>query len=610
MRRRFILLGLCATVAFLPGVGIVTATPLDGDGDAGIRTLKASPFQILVNHLGYETKGGKIFVVQSMEAIELTRFQVIDGDGKVVFEGPLKNIGTVDGWKGRFFHQGDFSSLVQSGRYQIMVNDVRSERWDIRDGLLPESCLADLVYYFKVSRCSGVYDRTDRALPFFGEPQRKRVDVHGGWYDASGDVSKYLGSLTEANFMQVQQTPMAVWAFLQSAELLQKGKNRRLKTIIPLLRDEAIYGADFLVRMQDPAGYFYISVFDGCTKDPVQREICRYVGLEHVKHGDIQAAFREGGGLAIAALARVSALKRSGDYAPAEYLAAAEKGFQHLQAHNLEYVGDHKESIIDDYCALLAASELYNVTTNTAYLQAARIRADSLAKRISKDDRYSGWWRADEDGTRPFFHVVEAGLPVVALVRYLQFENDTGRKTVAVKAIQDSLRFELAITKEVSNPFGLARQYVKDVGDGKRSAFFFPHKNETGYWWSGENSRLASLATAALLGSRFTTTEMAAELKAYGRSQVNWILGLNPYDICMLQGKGRNNPSNYVAGAPNPSGGICNGITSGVEDEHDIAFLPAPYGQRGEWSWRWNEQWIPHSAWMILAFAAEATEER
>jgi len=567
----------------------------------------AEPFQILVNHIGYDINGNKQFVVQADKDIELAQFQVVTSEGRIAHEGTLHKSGTVDGWKGRFFHQGDFSTLNQAGRYRIQVKNVQSESFNLRDRLLPESCLADLVYYFKVSRCSGIYDKTDRSIGFFGEPQRKKVDVHGGWYDASGDVSKYLGSLTEASFMQAQQTPMAVWSFLQAAELLQNGKSRRLKGIIPLLRDEAIYGADFLVRMQDPGGYFYISVFDGCTKDPAQREICRYVGLGHTKHADIQAAFREGGGMTIAALARVSTLKRNSDYTPAEYLAAAEKGFQHLHARNLEYCDDHKESIIDDYCALLAATELFNATTNAAYLKVARSRAESLTKRISKDDKYSGWWRADDDGTRPFSHVVEAGLPVVALARYLQFENDASRKTAAEKAIQESLRFELAVTKEVANPFGLARQYVRDTGGSKRTAFFFPHRNETGYWWSGENSRLASLASAAMLGSRFAPPEMATELKAYGRNQINWILGLNPFDMCMLQGKGRNNPVDYEAGAPNPAGGICNGITSGVDDEKEIAFMPRPYGGRGEWSWRWCEQWIPHSAWLILALASEAT---
>ena len=595
-------------LALLSGAGGAPATLAGGEGDAGIQTLKAVPFQILVNHLGYDTQGSKRFVVQSAGDIELPGFQVLDGDGNVAFEGSLTKTGKVDGWQGRFFHQGDFSALIKPGRYQIEVKGRHSEHFLFGERLLPEACLSDLLYYFRIQRSSGAYDKADRALAVFGGPQRGRVDVHGGWFDASGDVSKYLSHLSEANYMNPQQTPMAVWCFMQSIDLLRTQKSQRLQSVIPMLREESLYGADFLMRMQDPSGYFYTSIHDSCSKDPAQREICGYKGLSHAKHGETQAGIREGGGMAIAALARVSTLKQSGDFTPAQYLAAAEKGFLHLTRHNLEYIDDHQENILDDYCGLLAATELYSVTKNMLYLQAARSRAESLAGRLAKDERYAGWWRADAVGARPFFHAADAGLPVVALCRYQQIESDAGHKAAVGAAVTESLRFELALTKEVANPFGYARQYIKDP-DGKRGAFFIPHRNETGYWWSGENARLASLASAALMGRSCTPPEMTPELKAYGRNQVNWIFGLNPYDLCMMQGKGRNNPASYEGGAPSPPGGICNGITSGVEDEHDIAFLPAPYGQRGDWSWRWSEQWIPHASWMILALAAESADD-
>ena len=572
---------------------------------ASCQSLSAAAFDILVNHLGYDSRGDKSVVVQSAGALELGEFQVLDSQGKVAFEGPLKPIGAVAGWKGRFYQQGDFSALVQPGKYRIQVKDARSEGFALGERVLPEACLSDMLYYFRIQRCSGIYDKADHSIPIFGDPKHPRVDVHGGWYDASGDVSKYIGALNEGNFMSTQESPMAVWNFLQSADLLRKQKSQSLRALISMLTEEALYGADFTVRMQDPSGYFYTSVFDSCTKNPGQREICSFKGLSHPKNNEIQASYRGGGGMAIAALARISTLKQSGDYPPERYLAAAELGFKHLQAHNLEYVANHRESIIDDHCALLAAAELYNATNKPAYLEAARSRAESLVKRLAKDDRYTGWWRADDEGAWPFFHAVDAGLPVVALLRYAQIESDAARKDAAEKAVIASLQFELAITKEVANPFGYARQYIKDV-DGKRGAFFMPHRNETGYWWLGENARVASLAAAALLGSRLATPEMAAQLRAYAGNQVNWILGLNPYDMCMLQGKGRNNPGDYEAGAPNPPGGICNGITSGVSDEQDIAFQPPPYGRRADWSWRWKEQWIPHAAWLTLALAADA----
>jgi hypothetical protein len=53
----------------------------------------------------------------------------------------------------------------------------------------------------------------------------------------------------------------------------------------------------------------------------------------------------------------------------------------------------------------------------------------------------------------------------------------------------------------------------------------------------------------------------------------------------------------------NVPGGILNGITGGVGDEHDIAFMPAEQVAAGD-AWRWAEQWIPHTGWFLLAASA------
>ncbi|QSA19222.1 chitobiase, partial [Vibrio furnissii] len=83
---------------------------------------------------------------------------------------------------------------------------------------------------------------------------------------------------------------------------------------------------------------------------------------------------------------------------------------------------------------------------------------------------------------------------------------------------------------------------------------------------------------------------------------LDWIVGLNPYDMCMLDGHGRNNPD-YLPqlGFFNAKGGVCNGITAGFDNEQDIAFNPTPHDQDLLQNWRWGEQWIPHGAWYLLA---------
>ena len=566
--------------------------------------------RVLTNHVGYDLGSSKKFVVQADRETTVAGFQVIDPQGRAVFEGKLgARLGQVDGWKRWRFARGDFSALDKPGVYRIRLlgteggGEARSEPFAIGPRLLSESALSDLVFYFKSQRSSGIYDRTDRAVPFFGNKHRK-TDLHGGWYDASGDVSKYLSHLSYANYMNPQQTPFAVWSFLEAAELLSRVKDERSDGVRPRMLDEALYGGDFLVRMQDPAGFFYLTIFDNWSYDPKRREISAYETKSGRKTADYQAGMREGAGLAIAALARLSKLDRKGEYPPERYVAAAEKGWAHLAAQGRKYLDDGQENIIDDYTALLAASELFAATRKPAYLQAARQRRASLAGRLSGDGKWKDFWRADAKGERPFFHAAEAGLPVVALLRYRAVETDPSLQKAALEAVERSLRFELAITSEVFNPFGYARQYVKDLGGGKRSAFFFPHRNESGYWWQGESARQGSLATAAWLAS-VSLPALRAPLTTYARDQVDWIIGLNPFDTSMMQGKGRNNPE-YQAGRPNAPGGVANGITSGWDDERDITFLPSPQDKDPGERWRWSEQWIPHAAWLLLALSAQA----
>ena len=194
-------------------------------------------------------------------------------------------------------------------------------------------------------------------------------------------------------------------------------------------------------------------------------------------------------GMAIAALARASTVTGPGEYPPRRYLAAAEKGWAHLATHNRKYLDDGQENIIDDYTTLLAATELHAATKKPQYLEAARKRRAALLARLGADAAWKGFWVADAKGERPFFHAAEAGLPVVALARYRKVEPDPAVQQTVLEAMKQSLDFELRITAEVNNPFGYARQYVKDLGGGKRSSFFFPHKNESGYWWQGESAR-------------------------------------------------------------------------------------------------------------------------
>ena len=555
--------------------------------------------RILHNHLGYQCKARKIALVQSSMDLPSLHFTVYNTESREpAMRGTLTPRGKVAQWRDWQFWEADFSALQTAGSYMLALDGatppVVSQVFQIAEALYDGQIVSNLVHYLKSQRCTGVFDIADRSRPKYGSAER--ADVHGGWYDASGDSSKYLSHLSYANFMNPQQTPQVVWNLIDGRARMPEQSmwfNERMV-------DEALHGADHLMRLLDPAGYFYMTVFDRWSKDVEQRDICSYTTQQGHKFDTYQAGYRQGGGSAIAALARAAGLSRDGEYQRSDYLAAAQRAFTHLEQHNLAYLDDGRENIIDDYCALLAATELHQASGKEEYLQAAERRVENLLRRQSAD----GWFWANDEQTRSYFHAAEAGLPYIALLRFLENAPQSmlaGKiRTCVKRGLQHDIRLTL---QDEGNPFCYPKQIVAMPGKSTRAQFFISHENESGYWWQGENARLGSIASAALLAKRHFAHDAAfcADLQTYAQGALDWIFGFNPFDACMMQGHGHNNPR-YEKGFWNAPGGVCNGITSGLENEEDIDFR-APQESVPIHSWRWSEQWIPHGAWLFHALA-------
>ncbi|MDE3180946.1 MAG: glycoside hydrolase family 9 protein, partial [Acidobacteriota bacterium] len=308
--------------------------------------------------------------------------------------------------------------------------------------------------------------------------------------------------------------------------------------------------------------------------------------------------------MAIAALALASTMPAGGDFTRADYLRAAEEAFQFLQAHNRELLNDRTENILDDYCALMAATELYKATHQAAYLAAADRRANSLMARLISHGKYHDYWRADS-GARPFFNPSDAGLPVVSLLEYAKIASPSQRER-AIETVRRSLQFELGATADVNNPFGYARQLVR-MGTGQvRTAFFFPHDTEAGWWWQGENARIASLAAAARMAAPLFASDSAFhfQLEEYAWNQLDWILGRNPFGACMLNGSGHGAAPYMFLGSwryTSAPGSIVNGITAAFDSEDGITYNEGYAVTGKDDDWRWDEQWLPHAAWYLFA---------
>jgi hypothetical protein len=573
---------------------------------------RAAPALLVhVNQVALERTGPKSAIVEYDGPRSSGQFTVLK-NGAAVQTGELFALPEFTEWRaGWKYFKADFSTLTVNGTYQLQValgeDTGKSAEFVVADNAAFVTTASAILDYYKANRHTNAADRKIRVFD-----TQRHVDVWGGWKDAGGDSGKYLSHLSYANFFNPQQTALVVWALAEShdsaPDLYRRAKlNSRVV-------EEALWGADFLHRLLSDEGYFYMTVFDQWASG-AERMVTGYVGQDGVYTKDYQAAFREGAGVAIAALARASTLSNAtgirGEFPATRYLQDAEKAFAHLQSHNAEYCDDRTENIIDDYTALLAATELHRATSKDIYLQAARHRANNLSQRLTS----AGWFRSDA-GTRPYYHAAEAGFPVVSLVHYLRIEQDPKLVQQAKSTIGKALEYQLAVTANVSNPYNYARQNFRSYRNGKlgeqlQDGFFIPHANETGYWWQGESARLASLATAAILGGRALGGKsngphfgLDPKLAEFAQNQLDWTLGRNPFDMCLLYGFGATNPPSAKSAGDMVRGGISNGITGTTEnaDGSGIVFAPGP----DENNWRWLEQWLPHSTWFLLAVTAMA----
>ncbi len=588
----------------------------------------AQNVKILVNHLGYEQDAPKRAIIEGHAGDVVTGFKLVeDSTGRVILSGDAVKVGPVAHWKDWCFWTADFSAVQSEGTYRLecSVNQgaVDSFPFLIQSNLLEKYTLSGVIYYFKGQRCSGRLDQADRRVRF--EDQTNTADVHGGWYDATGDYGKHLGGLGFSTYFNMQPTPVAAWSLFATYRELERRNDQNFKQYQRRLLDEAMYGADFLVRMKSPGGSFYRTVdAPGPGKRPEDRRIGKEgvgfaiktvqtknnysIGDRRTIPGEFpyEVGYRSGAGLAIAALAQASTFPVSGDFSNTEYRQTAEAAFAFLETNNRSFNPDGGENILDDYSALMAATELYKATQKEGYKAAADARAASLMARLVTSGGHTNYWRAD-DGDRPYFHASDAGLPVLSLLNYYDIADDATRPRV-LTTVKKSLEFELTVTHEVANPFCYARQLVQSTNGLRRTAFFYPHDTESGLWWQGEDARLGSLAAAARQAARYFPDDPAfdQQLKAYAWDQLNWILGLNPYDACLMQGVGRNNifymyfKSYEYNNAP---GGICNGITGGRFDPDDIDFNVGFAVTGQDEDWRWGEQWLPHAAWYLLALS-------
>lgn len=592
--------------------------------------------RILTNNIGYDSQNTKKAILQATESVEVKGFRIIvEETGQEVFSGKAVKADPVARWNKGDYYVMNFSDFCPDSDenyslfYKIQVNTdkgtIESDPFEIYGNVIEFSTLSSVMYNFKSQRATGEYEVIDRNLSFKG-PREGTIDVHGGWYDATGDVGVHLTHQSVSGYFGVQQGNIAVFIFYKMIELTEQSSRDYYAIFNRRILDEATYGADWLMRRRAPSGTFFKT---GPIRLPDAYEpsrVTRKCGFEYripgqkfgqqvhvdensvIKYENYEASLRGGAGYAAAALAMAARNPYpSAEHTAMEYLDAARDVFLYLEKNNEKYNVNHKWDLMDEYSALEACNELYKTSHEFGFMSRARKYAEMVENHYVEMAPDCGYLSHDETD-RPFFSPAEEGAPVIALLNYYEIERNVDKKEKALDIAERVMRFQLQITHETSNPFGYAREYIQDRDGNRRTQFFFPHHTEDAPWWQGENARILSLSAAArMLADKTADKKLAAALREYADDQIAWVLGCNPFDACMMEGRGHHNIDYYYKNrydfiaAP---GGIVNGITSALDDEEGIAYIMSPHDDEEiADNWRWAEQWIPHAAWYLYALS-------
>ncbi len=213
---------------------------------------------------------------------------------------------------GRFFYRADFSALQQTGRFKLAIE----REWkrnttfltsEIGKRALAAETVPAIIQYYHHQRANSPEElRADQHILLYGSTNR--VDLHGGWCDAPGDVSKYFSHLAYANFMSPQQTPMVVWSLVNTMDTAPAILDR-MNARKPLM-DEAISRRRPLRPAFAVAPWLFLYDSVRAISKKTRRRAGWWACWRTAKQPRIiNAPFGREAGMAIAALARISQWK-------------------------------------------------------------------------------------------------------------------------------------------------------------------------------------------------------------------------------------------------------------------------------------------------------------
>jgi len=548
---------------------------------------------IHTNQVGYLTHGGKKFLVESNIHSLKPDFYLRDLDvvgDRRVFHGELE---AFEGDFGRYY-VGDFSQFTETGNYAL---DICRDAMPSNDFLSSypftiSEDYRDVVHKgidcFAVQRC-GPSTTGYHAPCHLDDGVRadngQFIDLVGGWHDAC-DLLKWSNA-----------TLSGLIGLLGVAE---KSQDAQLKARI---FEEVKWGNLYFLKLQDPEGYYYSYGIGGDAPEEGNHWTDNVRGTAD----DRKAVTRPGDpGLQhmfVAAQAQLAMVYAGWD-------APYAQGARGAAIRCFEWVRKRESRTYFDLgTGASAGVRLYQLTGEKAYLDYAVALADRFAGlQETGAGALKGYWYANEKRVASPQHV---GIETLALIGFCESVSALRSKMNVDRWLKALALYcdDYLLTMAALNAFGIVPCQVKlDAQQGGRSyrgttyRYFMSTKNP---WqegsstsvdpgesmYQGNNSNLAGTGIVLCYAARLLGAEKYRRL---AQRMLDWILGANPFDVCMMNGIGYKNPPLYIAPEflprlPTIPGSVMNGIVGDEEDRPDL--------QPG--TWHSCEIWTPHLAQTI-----------
>jgi hypothetical protein len=540
--------------------------------------------RVVVNQVGYELTGPK-------SAVILTNFfppdatsgtlEVADSAGQTAVKLPVECSGRMRGEKaadwGWYFWRADFTQLDKEGVYRVRarIGGAESASFPFAVGrdLLFRETVPSVVDFFFIQRCGFDVPGWHKACHLDDAKLRDGThrDLTGGWHSA-GDYNKITWEYGDGGALYALASAGA------SAPELLAGIDRD-RDGLPDILDEALWGARYLAKLVSPgAGTFLKDIQQGPDRQGWMRWVPPEEQTDNVPGTADDPIVLEGEGhspLAIGGWARLGTLLRARRI-DNDFVALATKLWERCA---------EGPSAKADPLLLISTLELYAATNEERFFNFAEQCRNQicLSEPRGSGETLKGGYGDSGDIPAAALALFELSLPEGPVPT---FASDRARRVL-------ERHLERMVT-EPANPFGVTRQKAGDGG------YFFEPSSVY-----GQNFLFSCRAWSALLLYRLLGDPRAL---AYATDQLDFLLGKNPYNLCMFEGKGSLNPPRYhhrydaIPGRKRGAvpGAIPNGFVRDV-GSYDRPGFDLSSGGRDHPSYRTSEPWLVHDVFYLLA---------